>query len=733
MATSQTREVLIAGAGIGGLTLALALHEAGVPCRIVEAAPRLDALGVGINILPHASRELHRLGLGPELDEVAVRTRESRFYNRFGQFIHAEPLGRAAGYAWPQYSIHRGDLQLVLARAVRERLGADAVALGARMLAVEQDDTGVTAVVQMPTGEERLRADVLVGCDGVHSAVRSALHPTEPGLRYAGCTMWRGVARWPAFLGGDCLVRAGWLSTGKMVIYPIRDDADDGSAQLVNWVAELDGPQRAGRDWKREGSVEDILGPFADWHFDWLDVPALMRATTEVLEYPMVDQEPLPRWSFGRDDAARRRRAPDGAPRVERRRTGHPRHPRVHRPDHHGRRPGRRPRRLRRGPSPGHRRRRAGQPHEPAGRHPARGPRAHRGPAVRPRRGRHLHRGDGRDPRAVPPRGGVLAGRPPGRLMRAPSETRAALRAVLARETVTVVPGGGGPLDAVIAARAGFEAFFLAGSQVAAHLLGVPDAGVLGLSDMAGHAGRVAARADIPVLVDADTGYGNAVNVFFAIRELVRSGAAGAQIEDQEAPKKSGTGAGRRCIPVDEAVGKYRAAVRARDETDPAFVVCARTDAIGAEGGGFEDAVARCVRYVEEGGADVVWLNSVQTREQVREACARIPAPVMTVWGGSDPAPDPAEYARLGLRIALYPVLASKVGLQATWEVLHDVHDRGPEALADWERRVAAHPRGRVSLPSLTEQDRVRELESAFLPAGLQRDYTTTFGHRPST
>ena len=298
--TNASTSVLIAGAGIGGLTLALQLHRVGIPCRIVEAAPQLDALGVGINVLPHASQELHRLGLARELDRVAIRTAESRFYNRFGQFVYAEPLGRSAGYPWPQYSVHRGDLQAVLLAAVRERLGADAVELGARVVAAEQDDAGVTTVVDSGGDEERIRSEALVGCDGVHSAVRAALDPASPGLRYAGCTMWRGAVAWPAFLNGATLVRAGWLSTGKMVIYPIRDDIDRQGRQLVNWVAELETPQRAGRDWNRQGSVEDMIEPFADWHFDWLDVPAMIRATEGVLEYPMVDQEPLPRWSFDR-------------------------------------------------------------------------------------------------------------------------------------------------------------------------------------------------------------------------------------------------------------------------------------------------------------------------------------------------------------------------------------------------------------------------------------------------
>jgi 2-polyprenyl-6-methoxyphenol hydroxylase-like FAD-dependent oxidoreductase len=295
-AEGETRmDVLIAGAGIGGLTLALQLHAAGIQARVLEAAPRLDPLGVGINVLPHASRELHRLGLGPALDACAVRTREAVFYNRFGQLIYSEPLGATAGYRWPQYSIHRGDLQRTLANAVHERLGSDAILLDTRVTGFEQDNSGVT--VRTEDGGDA-RADVLVGCDGVHSAVRARVYPGEGGLRYSGCTMWRGATRWPAFLSRGSMVRAGWLATGKMVIYPIRE-LDDGH-QLVNWVAELETPQRGDRDWLRGGAVADMIEPFADWHFDWLDVPALIAATEQVLEYPMVDQEPLPRWSFGR-------------------------------------------------------------------------------------------------------------------------------------------------------------------------------------------------------------------------------------------------------------------------------------------------------------------------------------------------------------------------------------------------------------------------------------------------
>ena len=294
--------VTVIGAGVGGLVLALELHRVGIPCRVYEAAPELRALGVGINLLPHATAVLGRLGLEPALAAVGVTTREAVFYNRFGQFIHAEPAGRHAGYDSPQFSIHRGDLQQVLLDAVRERLGEDAVVTDHRCESVDQDGTGAVARFTRTsdgTGLPDVRAEVVVACDGVHSAVRRQFYPDEGEPRYSGVTMWRGTTVAPPFLTGASMARIGWLASGKMVVYPIRDVDDDGS-QLVNWVAELEAPQRAGRDWTREGRLEDFLGVFQDWTFDWLDVPALITGAETVLEYPMVDQDPLPRWTFGR-------------------------------------------------------------------------------------------------------------------------------------------------------------------------------------------------------------------------------------------------------------------------------------------------------------------------------------------------------------------------------------------------------------------------------------------------
>jgi 2-polyprenyl-6-methoxyphenol hydroxylase-like FAD-dependent oxidoreductase len=288
-------EVVIVGAGIGGLTLALTLHQAGIPCRVYESAPEIRPIGVGINVLPHAAKELAGLGLRDVLVSNGIATAESAFFNRFGQLIYREPAGVAAGYDWPQVSIHRGALQLLLLDAVRERLGADSVRTGYQCVGVEQTDDVAVALF---AGREPVRGRAVIACDGIHSAVRKQFYPNEGAPLYSGYNMWRGVTVWPRFLTGATMVRAGWLATGKMVIYPIRDLGD--GKQLINWVAEIETPNHLDRDWNRSGRLEDFLPAFADWHFDWLDVPALIQGADTVLEFPMVDQDPLPRWTFGR-------------------------------------------------------------------------------------------------------------------------------------------------------------------------------------------------------------------------------------------------------------------------------------------------------------------------------------------------------------------------------------------------------------------------------------------------
>jgi 2-polyprenyl-6-methoxyphenol hydroxylase-like FAD-dependent oxidoreductase len=295
--------VIIVGGGIGGFTLALFLHRVGIGCRIYELAAEIRPLGVGINILPHASRELGELGLESALARVSVLTREAVFFNRFGQPIYREALGRYGGYDDPQYSIHRGELQKVLVTAAAERLGPDCIFTGWKCVGVDQDATGAAVQFQdTATGEPLAlqRADVVVACDGLHSVVRKALHPHEGPPLYSGVNMWRGVSIWPPILSGASMIRAGWLTSGKMVIYPIRDNVDGRGNQLVNWVAELETPEYKQRDWNRPGDINDFIGAFTDWHFDWLDVPAFIRSAQTILEFPMVDQDPLPWWSRGR-------------------------------------------------------------------------------------------------------------------------------------------------------------------------------------------------------------------------------------------------------------------------------------------------------------------------------------------------------------------------------------------------------------------------------------------------
>ncbi|MES2936705.1 MAG: flavin-dependent oxidoreductase [Pseudomonadota bacterium] len=290
--------ILIVGGGIGGLTLALSLHQAGLPCRVFESAPEIAPLGVGINLLPHAMREMSELGMQDALLRAGVETRELCFFNRFGQHIRTEPRGRFAGYDWPQVSIHRGDLQMALLEAVRARVGADRVVTGRQCVRVEQDAAGVRVLFE--DGSEA-RGSAAVGCDGIHSAIRAQLHPDEGPPVYRGIHMWRGVTRTRPFLSGASMAIAGWLDVGKLVVYPIRDDIDGQGTQLVNWIAEVQTERTAvAQDWGLAGRLEDFHPLYADRRHDWLDLAALIREADTVLEYPMVDREPLPFWTQGR-------------------------------------------------------------------------------------------------------------------------------------------------------------------------------------------------------------------------------------------------------------------------------------------------------------------------------------------------------------------------------------------------------------------------------------------------
>ncbi|GAA4097038.1 flavin-dependent oxidoreductase [Actinomadura miaoliensis] len=299
-------DALVVGAGIGGLTVALSLHEAGIRTQVVEAATRLRPVSVGINLLPHAVRELTELGLGEELAATGVTPAAMAHFDRHGGRIWAEPRGVAQGYRWPQYSIHRGELQLILLDAVRARLGADAVRTGTAFESFEQDDAGVRARLRdRATGAvETARCDVLIGADGFRSTVRAQLHPGESGPLWNGVRLWRGMTEGEPFLDDRTIAVAGSNTAAKLVVYPISRRAQDEGRALLNWSAEVklvdEGITEAPDVETREGRLEDFLPYFADWRFDWLDVPALLSSTERILEHTMIDRDPLPFWSQGR-------------------------------------------------------------------------------------------------------------------------------------------------------------------------------------------------------------------------------------------------------------------------------------------------------------------------------------------------------------------------------------------------------------------------------------------------
>ena len=287
--------IAIAGGGIGGLALALSLHRLGVECDVYEATPQIREIGVGITLLPHAMRELALLGLQGELEAVGIENLESVFVNRWGQFIYREERGRHAGYALPEIGLHRGKLHGILYRAAVERLGAGRIHLDSRCVGLAQDTGKATLRLQDRTVE----ADVIVACDGVNSALRREFYPDEK-LAFGGINTWRGVTVHRPILTGKSYMRIGSIDTGKMVIYPIADNVDGQGNQLVNWVAEIRRPGSPMNDWNQPGRPEDFISIFEDWKFDWLDVPNLIRTARQIFEYPMVDKDPVPRWTFGR-------------------------------------------------------------------------------------------------------------------------------------------------------------------------------------------------------------------------------------------------------------------------------------------------------------------------------------------------------------------------------------------------------------------------------------------------
>jgi 2-polyprenyl-6-methoxyphenol hydroxylase-like FAD-dependent oxidoreductase len=290
-------DVAIAGAGIGGLTAALSLARLGLSVRVFESVREMRPLGVGINLLPHSVRHLFELGLAEALDATGIRTSELRYTTKRGEVIWREPRGLHAGYRWPQFSIHRGRLQTLLFDAVRERLGPDAVLTDHAAATVESRDDRA----MLTAGGVEIEARLVIAADGIHSALRRQRYPGEGPPLWNGAILWRATTQAPPYLDGRTMCMCGH-ERQKFVCYPITPAGADGGA-TINWIAERRFPaDRAWRreDWNRAGNLGEFLPAFADWHFDWLDVPALIEGAAAVYEYPMVDRDPLPRWTFGR-------------------------------------------------------------------------------------------------------------------------------------------------------------------------------------------------------------------------------------------------------------------------------------------------------------------------------------------------------------------------------------------------------------------------------------------------
>lgn len=289
--------VLISGAGIAGLTLALTCHQLRIPCRIVEQVDELKPLGVGINLQPNAVRELLDLGLGAELDRIGVKTQQLMLVARNGKEVWSEPRGLEAGYNWPQYSVHRGELQMMLHRVVLDRLGPDVIETSAAGRAFRTE--GDEAVLDTAAGERR--GAVLIAADGLHSAIRRQMFPSEGPPIWAGAILWRGASRMKNFSDHNRMAMIGDYQQ-KFVTYPISRPDQNGEV-LINWIAERTydashGWQR--EDWNREAPVSDFIDMFEDWRFGWIDIPEIISAAPTVYEYPMVDRDPLPHWTEGR-------------------------------------------------------------------------------------------------------------------------------------------------------------------------------------------------------------------------------------------------------------------------------------------------------------------------------------------------------------------------------------------------------------------------------------------------
>jgi 2-polyprenyl-6-methoxyphenol hydroxylase-like FAD-dependent oxidoreductase len=294
--------VIIAGGGIGGLATGLTLHQIGVPCLVLESAQEMRPLGVGINLQPNAVRELADLGIGEaELDRVGVPAREWALVGLNGRDIWSEPRGRLAGYRWPQYSVHRGRLHMLLYRTLIERAGPGSVRLGSRVTGYRIEGGAVVVSVEEAGAVSDMRATLLVGADGIHSAVRAQMHPAQPPIHWGGALMWRGTTMAKPIRSGASFVGLG-THRQRVVFYPISHPDPATGLAMINWIAEVTVDNAEGwkqQGWFRQVGIGDFIHHFDGWTWDWLDVPALIRGADGAYENPMIDRDPVPTWVDG--------------------------------------------------------------------------------------------------------------------------------------------------------------------------------------------------------------------------------------------------------------------------------------------------------------------------------------------------------------------------------------------------------------------------------------------------
>ncbi len=296
--------VIIAGGGIGGLATALTLHQIGVPCVVYEAVREMRPLGVGINLQPNAVRELYDLGIASDdLDRIGLPAKEWALVGLNGNDIYTETRGLLAGYNWSQYAVHRGQLHMLLHRLAVERIGADAVRLASRVTGYRKISNGsVTALIEHADGvTSEMTGPLLIGADGIHSAVRAQMHPAQPPIHWGGAIMWRGTTQAKPIRTGASFVGLG-THRQRMVFYPISQPDPKTGLSTINWIAEVTLDNSDGwkqRGWFREVGVEDFVHHFDNWVWDWLDVPAFIKQADGAFENPMIDRDPVPTWCDG--------------------------------------------------------------------------------------------------------------------------------------------------------------------------------------------------------------------------------------------------------------------------------------------------------------------------------------------------------------------------------------------------------------------------------------------------